>query len=88
MMKQVNSGSVSQVHRGPHPGAVAIVYTLLFNIGLYQVTVFSGTPYFPGPWETTDVIAAFFQSRYADAALCAFFSLEPQFRSEFLPPRW
>jgi len=27
-------------HRGPHPGALAIIYTLLFNLGLYFVVSF------------------------------------------------
>lgn len=46
-------------HRGPHPGALAIIYALLFNLGLYFVISFrppehlaaSATavrPYFPG----------------------------------------
>jgi len=34
-------------HRGPHPGVLAIVYTLLFNAGLYQVVSFTGGPHFP-----------------------------------------
>jgi hypothetical protein len=38
-------------HRGPHPGIVAIVYTLLFNAALYQVISFTGAPHFPGPWD-------------------------------------
>jgi hypothetical protein len=72
-MVQPTKNSNSQHHRGPNLGAVAIVYMLLFNIGLYHVTVFSGAPYFPGPWESTDVIANFFQVRSMSAMLCAFF---------------
>jgi len=47
----------SQGHRGPHPGIVAIVYTLLFNAALYQVISFTGGPHFPGPWESSEAIA-------------------------------
>jgi hypothetical protein len=36
---------------------------LLFLAGLYPVTMFGGRPYFPGPWESQDTIAAFFQAR-------------------------
>jgi hypothetical protein len=50
-------------HAGPNPGIVAIVYTLLFNAGLYFVVSFrppehleasptAVRPYFPGPWES------------------------------------
>ena len=59
-------------HRGPHPGIVAVIYTLLFNAGLYFVVSFrlpehlaaSATairPYFPGPWESAETITAYFQ---------------------------
>jgi len=59
-------------HRGPNPGVLAIVYTLLFNFGLYFVVSFrmpehlvaSSTavrPYFPGPWESAQTIVAYFQ---------------------------
>src|SRR5262249_61653352 len=30
---------------------------------LYPVTMLGGQPYFPGPWESQDTIAAFFQAR-------------------------
>jgi hypothetical protein len=36
------SKTSSQEHRGPHPGIVATVYTLLFNVALYQVISFTG----------------------------------------------
>jgi hypothetical protein len=70
-------------HRGPHPGALAIVYTLLFNFGLYFVISFrppehlaeSATavrPYFPGPWESAQTIAAYFQTHPHSVLMCAF----------------
>jgi hypothetical protein len=59
-------------HLGPHPGVVAIVYTLLFNAGLYQVISFTGGPRFPGPWESGAVIAAFFQNHATAVLICAF----------------
>ena len=48
------------------------MYTILFLAGLYPVTVFGGEPYFPGPWESRDVIAAFFQARPTAVQICAF----------------
>jgi hypothetical protein len=60
-------------HYGPHLGYVAIVFTLLFNTGLYPVTMYGGRPYFPGPWESAGVIKAFFLARPNSATLCAFF---------------
>jgi len=70
-------------HRGPHPGALAIIYTLLFNLGLYFVVSFrppehltaSATavrPYFPGPWESAQTIVTYFQNHSHSVLLCAF----------------
>jgi hypothetical protein len=59
-------------HAGPNPGIVAIVYTLLFNAGLYFVISFSRGPHFPGPWESSETIAAYFQDHSRAALACAF----------------
>lgn len=70
-------------HRGPHPGILAIVYTLLFNLGLYFVVSFrppehlaasetAVRPYFPGPWESAQTIAAYFQTHSHSVLICAF----------------
>jgi hypothetical protein len=71
-------------HRGPHPGALAIIYTLLFNVGLYFVVAFrhpehlatsptAVRPYFPGPWESAQTIATYFQTHSHSVLMCAFF---------------
>jgi len=59
-------------HAGPNPGIVAIVYTLLFNAGLYFVISFTGGPDFPGPWESSETIAAYFQGHSTAVLACAF----------------
>src|SRR5262245_5998148 len=59
-------------HAGPPLWLPASMYTVLFLAGLYPVTVFGGDPYFPGPWESPDVIAAFFQARPTAVRVCAF----------------
>jgi hypothetical protein len=70
-------------HRGPHPGALAIIYAVLFNLGLYFVISFrppehlaaSATavrPYFPGPWESAQTIASYFQTHSHSVLMCAF----------------
>jgi hypothetical protein len=59
-------------HAGPPLWLMAAAYTILFLAGLYPVTIFGGQPHFPGPWESADTIAAFFQSRPGAARLCAF----------------
>jgi len=70
-------------HAGPNPGIVAIIYTLLFNAGLYFVVSFrppehlaaSATavrPYFPGPWESAETITAYFQTHAHAVLMCAF----------------
>src|SRR5262249_50061762 len=71
-------------HRGPHPGALAIIYTLLFNVGLYFAVSFrppehlapsptAVRPYFPGPWESAQTIVTYFQTHSHSVLLCAFF---------------
>ena len=59
-------------HAGPPLWLMATVYTVLFLAGLYPVTIFGGQPHFPGPWESTDTIAAFFQARPTAVRVCAF----------------
>jgi hypothetical protein len=70
-------------HAGPPPGILAVVYTLLFNAGLYFVVSFrppehlgaSATavrPYFPGPWESAETITTYFQTHPQAVLLCAF----------------
>src|SRR4030095_1236626 len=70
-------------HLGPNPGVLAIIYTLLFNAGLYFVISFRAPehlaasaeavrPYFPGPWESAQTIVAYFQSNPSAVLMCAF----------------
>jgi hypothetical protein len=63
---------LTNTHRGPHPGFVAIAYTLLFNAGLYQVVSFTGGPHFPGPWESNEAITTYFQSYPNTVLICSF----------------
>lgn len=58
-------------HAGPPLGIVATIFVLLFMAGLYPVTAFGGNPVFPGPGESIDVIAAFFQARPSAVLFCA-----------------
>ena len=69
-MKEINTPNTG--HAAPHPGILAIIYTLLFNAGLYQVVTFTGGPHFPGPWESGDTIASYFQGHSATVLVCAF----------------
>lgn len=59
-------------HHSPPLGIVAVVYSVLFCAGLYPVTYFGGTPYFPLPWAPASAIQAFLEQRHAAALLCAF----------------
>jgi hypothetical protein len=59
-------------HAGPPLGMLALVYTVLFLAGLYPVVSFTGGPHFPGPWESGDAIAAYFQGHSSAALICAF----------------
>jgi hypothetical protein len=63
-------------HRGPNLGWLAIVFTLLFNVGLGFVISFSpNAPHFPGPWESAETIVSYFQAHSRDVLWCAFFQL-------------
>lgn len=59
-------------HPGPPLWLPASMYASLFLAGLYPVTVFGGYPHFPGPWESPEVIATFFQARPTAVRTCAF----------------
>jgi hypothetical protein len=79
-MQSINSASK---HQGPNPGILAIVYTALFNAGLFFVISFQAPehfaasetavrPYFPGPWESAQTIVVYFQSHPSAVLMCAF----------------
>jgi hypothetical protein len=68
----LDSNANSARHASPPLGIVALVYMVLFLAGLFPVTTFGGLPHFPGPWESPDVIAAFFAARPQSAVICAF----------------
>jgi hypothetical protein len=70
-----NSAATNLRHAGPNLGAVAIVYTLLFNAGLYPVTIFGDKVHWPGPWESGDVIVAYFQTHASAVLACAFLQI-------------
>jgi hypothetical protein len=71
MNTQIKSATPTvAVHQGPHPGMLAILYTVLFCAGLYPVTALYKQPYWPGPWESASVIVPYFQTYGARVLLC------------------
>jgi hypothetical protein len=61
-------------HKGPHLGMLALIFTTLFITGLGFVISLSGTPpYYPGPWESAEIISKYFQNQSHDVLMCAFF---------------
>jgi hypothetical protein len=80
MNSQSNTASTTRHHEGPHLGMLAIAYTLLFNAGLTAVSAF-GTPfgvrppYWPGPWESPDVIVWYFHTRPMNVLICVFLQI-------------
>ncbi|SIO57946.1 hypothetical protein SAMN05444166_5530 [Singulisphaera sp. GP187] len=59
-------------HRGPNPGAVALVFTALFLASLIPVTGLVSEPHFPSPLQPAGEIVTYFQSESAKVRLCAF----------------
>jgi hypothetical protein len=73
-MNRENHNAAYVKHKGPHLGLVAIIFTILFNTGLYFVISFSPeAPHFPGPWESRSVIVTYFQEHAPDVLKCAIF---------------
>src|SRR5437868_1678297 len=75
-----NPNQLPARHASPHPGALAIVYTVLFVAGLCAVSGFGAPfgikpPYFPGPWESADVIVRYFQTHVSAVRFCASFQM-------------
>lgn len=70
-MNSIQSSSTRVRHASPPLGPVATVYTALFLAGLYPVTLFGGTPGFPGPSEPLPVISTFFLARPSAVLVCA-----------------
>ena len=62
-------------HKGPHPGFLALLYTLLFCVGLFPVRVMYKQPYWPGPWESASVIVAYFQNYGSRVLFCIILQL-------------
>ncbi len=58
-------------HAGPPLGIVATVFVLVFIAGLYPVTALGGSPVFPSPGDSIDVISAFFSARRGAVLFCA-----------------
>lgn len=58
------------VHKGPNPGALAVLYTALFCAGLYPVTNLYREPYWPGPWEPASTILPYFQHYGERVLIC------------------
>lgn len=73
MNPQSTSVSPSPSHPGPNLGVVATVFAVLFNVGLYPVSIFNGSPSFPGPWDSANVVVSYFQSRPSSVLFCSFF---------------
>jgi hypothetical protein len=72
-MSGPESSRIVRRHASPHLGLVAVIFTTLFLAGLYPVTIFGGTPYFPPPTAPPDVIVTFFRDRPGAVLACAFF---------------
>jgi hypothetical protein len=66
----MNTSATVAVHKGPHPGILATLYTLLFCVGLYPVTALYKLPYWPGPWEPASVIVPYFQTYGSRVLFC------------------
>ena len=66
----MNTRTSAPVHRGPHPGMLAVLYTFLFCLGLYPVTAMYKQPYWPGPWEPASVIVPYFQNYGVRVLFC------------------
>ncbi len=66
--------TISIKHKGPHLGMVSIIFAILFITGLsFVITFTANAPHYPGPWESAQTIAHYFQNHSGKVLLCAFF---------------
>ena len=72
MSTQSSGTPTLQKHAGPPLWLLAILYTVLFNAGLYPVTMLAGKPYWPGPWEPANVVVPYFQTHHTAVLTCLF----------------
>jgi hypothetical protein len=77
MSTQPSTSAITRRHASPHLGALAIVYTVLFIAGVCAVSRFGmpfgiKPPYWPGPWESANVIVSYFQTHATAALVCVF----------------
>lgn len=61
-------------HTSPHLGAIALIYVVLFLVGLSFVTVFVTNPSFPSPNASAASIVEYFQVRPEQVRISAFLS--------------
>lgn len=66
----MNTPPSASAHKGPHLGMLAVLYTVLFCVGLYPVTALYKQPYWPGPWEPASVIISYFQNYGGRVLFC------------------
>jgi hypothetical protein len=59
-------------HRGPNPGAVAVIFTALFLASLVPVTLIASETHFPSPLQSPGEMVAYFQGESAKVRVCAF----------------
>ena len=60
-------------HKSPPLGILAIAFAVLFCAGLSFVISFSPTsPHFPAPWDTADIITAYFRDYPNAVLMCSF----------------
>ena len=72
MTPERNLTSVPELHKGPPLWLLAILYTVLFNAGLFPVTMLAGGQNWPGPWESEQRIISYFPSHSEPVLLCVF----------------
>lgn len=57
-------------HKGPHPGILAVLYMVLFCVGLYPVTMLYKMPYWPGPGSPDAAVVSYFQNYGGRVLFC------------------
>lgn len=60
--------------RGPHLGILAVIFTVLFILGLSFVITFTpGAPHYPNPYDAPARVTAYFREHPHDVLVCTFF---------------
>src|SRR5215471_19445711 len=72
MEKERQESANEPRHKGPHPGAVSVVYAVLFLASLVETAIMTKGGHIPSPFISADLVQAFFAGNAEAVKIGAF----------------